>query len=114
MRYMLIFSLLFAVVPAPQASAQVLYCTVTVERGDVWVDQFPLTFRNVGNATAVGIEITEQYPVTTSGGGITTMSGSFATIPKLAPGEKVTWQVPKRAQRNSFSARSSGCIPVGQ
>jgi hypothetical protein len=97
-----------------QFSGQVLYCPVAVERGEDWIDHFPLTVRNVGNATAVGVEITELYPVTTSGGGITTMSSSFAVIPKLTPGQWVSWNVPKWAWQHSWSARASGCVPVGQ
>ena len=105
-----VFALLLALILQTPVSAKVSSCTLLVERGTVRFDYFPLAVRNVGNAVAVGIEVTEQIPASA----FTTMTFRLAFLPHLMPGGWESWMMPKSAWQHSWSARSSGCVPVGK
>jgi len=111
------FLLLFLGLTSTVQAQPAVYCPIQITKGDVWIDTFPLVVRNIGNGVALGIQITNSYPVISQpgpwggGGGVAIMTNNFQFVDRLGPGMEEKIMVRQEYRTDSWAAKVEACVP---
>ncbi len=84
-------------------------CPLMVTVGDVWIDHYPVTVKNVGTGAALAVTISRTRTAASPLGGITTVAENVWNLPRLDPGRQETVKI-HRTWDGSYSAAAGGCV----
>ncbi len=84
-------------------------CPPVVGVGQVWIDTYPVTVRNIGNGVEMAVTISRTRTAASGYGGMTTITEAVVSFPQIGPGEERTTQVNK-GWEGSYTAAAEACV----